>query len=202
MTQTTYPNGQVLTSSALTPVQIQAIFQSVVCTLLGIALNTPAANYAVRTAWQTYGAPAYGITDDIVSIQCTEDNGEYNKIRDSLIAQNNSTSVSVNFEYTRIWRVALSVRGPNSFDNVRLIKSGLLLDFIHDTLAASNLFLVTTLNNGVRVPELENGQWWERTDVAFQFNEQVNESIVIPNVASVEVTINTENGVQSDIVVT
>ena len=202
MTQTTYPNGQVLTSSALTIPQIQAIFQAVTCTMLGIDASTPQSNYGVRTAWQTQGAPAWTITDDIVFIECTEDDGEYNKIRDSLLTTNDNVSVTKNFEYTRIWRVMFVARGPNSFDNVRLIKSSLLLDFINDTLAASNLYLVTALGNGIRVPELVEGQWWERVDLAIQFYEQVNESIVIPSVASVEISTSDKNGVQSDIVVT
>ncbi len=159
-------------------------------------------NTMVRNSWQTQGAPAWGIADDIVSFQCTEEDNDYNKVRDALNVLNDGVSLIRQFEYTRVWRVALVVRGPNSLDNVRLIKSAIQLDFIHDILALLNLYLMPNLPNGIRVPELKDNQWWERVDIAFTFYEQVNESIVIPSVASVEISTSDKNGVQSDIVVT
>jgi hypothetical protein len=159
-------------------------------------------NTMVRNSWQTQGAPAWGVTDDIVSFQCTEEDNEYNKVRDALNVANDDVSLLRTMEYTRVWRVALVVRGPNSLDNVRLIKSSIQLDFIHAILAEFNLYLMPSVGNGVRVPELQDGQWWERVDISFQFYEQVNETIVIPSVASVPITTSNQNGVQSDIVVT
>jgi hypothetical protein len=63
----------------------------------------------------------------------------------------------------------------------------LLEDFPHDTLAGSNLYLVPDTTTPDRNPELFESQWWERWDWAAIFNEQVNESITIPKVATIQV---------------
>lgn len=256
-TITTFQNGQVLTSSALTDTQMDILFQllmnqifgvvanlQLICNLtinsnviatplisanigigfevigLGIPILTtiiditgqgnnylitlsneatlsgiqtlsfydPEYNTRVRVSWQQKGAPGFGITDDVLFIRCVLEPTSYN-VRDESwkVSSNDPTTVLKNREYTRQWRIAFVAYGPNGFDSVRLIRSMLLEDFPHDTLAASNLYLVPDTVTPDRNPELFEGEWWERIDWAAVFNEQVNETITIPNVASIPV---------------
>lgn len=161
----------------------------------------PAANTFCRIAWNTDGAPAWSVGQDVISIQCIEEEDNYNKIRDRWNTSNDSVSVTQNDEYTRAWRVSCVGRGPDAFDRIRIIKSALLQDFTHDILAAYNLYLVPELNASVRSPELFEGQWWEVTTWFSKFYEQVNETITVQSVESTEVIIENENGVVANFTV-
>ena len=258
MTTTTFQNGQVLTSSALTDKNLDAIFQLLCCQMLGlmagyqlpcsisdssnvittvlasaniangfqvagpnipddaviVGISTegsnlsiklsvtptanalemvtffdPSYNTRVRTSWQEKGAPAFGIEDDVLFIRCVLEPTNYN-IRDEswqVLEGTEGNLLSKNRTYTRQWRIAFVAYGPNACDSVRLIRSMLLEDFPHDTLAGSNLYLVPDTVTPDRSPELFESQWWERWDWAAIFNEQVNESITIPKVATIQV---------------
>jgi hypothetical protein len=264
MTTTTFQNGQVLTSSALTDSNLDAIFQLLCCKMLGLTAglqlscqlsdssNTitshllaanvkrgfqvsgpnipegavivgittegtnllielsvtptlnglqmlsffdPAYNTRVRTSWQEKGAPGFAIEDDTLFIRCVLEPTTYN-VRDeswSVLPGTEGTTLSKNRTYTRQWRIAFVAYGPNACDSVRLIRSMLLEDFPHDTLAGSNLYLVPDTVTPDRSPELYESQWWERWDWAAIFNEQVNESITIPKVATIPVIGSTSN---------
>jgi hypothetical protein len=255
MTTTTFQNGQVLTSSALTDKNVDAIFQLLCCQMLGltagfqmqcqlsklsnviatplvaaniangfeisgvnipegtvivgittegsnllIELSTtptqnsselitffdPAYNTRVKTSWQEKGAPGFGIEDDVLFIRCVLEPTNYN-IRDENLTVLSETTLSKNRIYTRQWRIAFVAYGPNAGNSLRLLRSMLLEDFPHDTLARSNLYLVPDTVTPDRNPELFESQWWERWDWAAIFNEQVNESITISKVASIQV---------------
>jgi len=204
MTTTIYPNGQVLTSNALTKDQFDLIFQSLTCDLLGLAVNDPARNTTVRIAWQVEGAPAWGITDDLVFVEALEEDGVYNKLRDMYPQSSGSPNyINVQFEYTRIWRVIFIARGPNSMDNIRLIKSGLLqAEFVYGTLSDSNLYLMPEIGNAIRAPELKQGRWWERTDLHVIVYEQINETLQTGTVKSIEIIGYDDKGQIFDITAT
>lgn len=199
---TTFPNGQVLTSTAITVDAMNSIMQPLLTGCLGILPDDPLAQSAVRIAWQTTGAPAFVIGQDILSLRCVEEDNDYDKVRDMAMQNANDTQMQISYEYTRVWRISLRFRGPNSFDRARLVRTALLLDWVHDTLAPNNLFVVPQLSAPVRGPELYVGQWWEVVDFSFLVYEQVNETIEINQVASVEVILNNNSGVVKDITVT
>jgi hypothetical protein len=202
MTVTVFPNGQVLTSSALTEAEINAIFQSLTCGMLGIPTGDPLNNTAVRIAWQQQGAPAWTIGTDVCSLRAVEEKNDYNLIRDLSYVTKSSTLVTKKYEYTRVWKISFTLRGPNAFDHARLIKSALLLDWTHDSLSASNLYLLTDLETPLRVPELFEGKWWEVVDYYALFNEQVNESLDINSVSSVPIEISNSDGIQINTIIT
>lgn len=265
-TTTTFQNGQVLTSSALTDTQVDTLFQMLMNQILGVVSNLqlpcnltnqsdvistplveaniadafqvsgdgvpalttivgisaqgnnflitlsnqatksgietlafydPASNTRVRISWPEKGAPGFGIEDDVLFIRCVLEPSTYN-IRDESwqLDPSDKTTVFKNRVYTRQWRIAFVAYGPNAFDSIRLIRSMLLEDFPHDTLAASNLYLVPDTVTPDRNPELFEGQWWERIDWAAVFNEQVNETITLPAVASIPIIGTTSAGKQ------
>lgn len=202
MTATRYPNGQTLESSALSVDGINRAVQPVFAQMLGIDPTIDQDAYSkVRISWQTEGQPAQGITDDILYLRCVETGSDYERMRNLLAAQNDSVSVSFNFSYTRTWTVFCVFYGPNSFDHARLVRSGIFIDYFWNLFAAKSLYACPATSNPVRVPELFEGQWWERTDFQIRFNEQVNETIIVPTAASAEILTYTEDGEFSDVTI-
>lgn len=195
----TVVNGITYTSTALTPSQLDTVFQSVTTQMLGIAPTDPQANFKVRLSWQTQGAPAYGINDDVVFIRCREIVTEYSTIRDQTWSMVDSVYAQRTRSYSRMWNVFFRARGPNSFDTVRLIKSMLLEDFVHDTLAQSQLYMITEMGTPVRVPELYEGQWWEQVDFNADFLEQVTETMTATTITGVEIIGQTDIGTTFDV---
>lgn len=167
-----------------------------------VYITNPLAGTLVRQAWPIQGAPAWGINDDLVFVRAIEVDNLYNKLRDELHAPNDDITIGVEYEYTRVWSVFWELRGPNSFDRARLLKSSLLLDYYCAMLASSNLYLMPSISNPVRMPELFEGQYWERTDLTTHYYEQVNESIAVGTIASIEVIVEDKTGILIDETIT
>ena len=162
----------------------------------------PLAYAKVRLDWPTGGQPAWAITDDVCFLKATEEDDAYNRVRDRVWTPQDSASVLAQDTYTRVWRVSWSFYGPTAFDNARLLKSTLLtVDFPSDTLQMSKLYLITDTQATTRSPELFQGQWWERTDFSIKLNELVEETLSVPTIASAEILLETERGVQADLTV-
>lgn len=168
--------------------------------MLGINPSSdPLAYSKVRLEWPTGGQPAFAITDDVAFLRTTEEDDQYNRIRDRQVTPHDSASLTTTDTYTRVWRVDWTCYGPTSFDNARLLKSGMLLDFSHGALAASNLYLVTDIPATTRAPELFQGQWWDRSDVHLRLNELVTETTTVASIATAEVRLYTVSGLVADL---
>jgi hypothetical protein len=198
---TTFPNGQILTSLALSPQAISNFWQTLTCAMLGIDTTTDELCYSkVRLEWPTSGQPAWKISEDVTFLKVTEEDDSYNRIRDRRYSPNGSTTVLSEDVYTRVWRVSWACYGPNSFDNARLIKSALMqLDYVTDQMAQVRLYLVTDIPATTRAPEKFQGQWWERTDLSIKVNEQVEESLTVPTIQSAQILLENEAGMVKEI---
>lgn len=164
-------------------------------------ITDPLAGSLVRQSWPTSGAPAYGINDNITFVRCTEVSNSYDRVKDEGYDVNDAVSGLLEIEYTRVWNVFCELRGPTAYQRGTILKSAMQLEFILALLAQANVYVVPDIAPPIRLPELFESKWWERADINIDFNEQVNESIVIPTVASVEVSVSNSNGVELDFVV-
>lgn len=209
-----------MSAPPVTPNLIQSLMQIVTMNILGLDPSAAASAQTVRVGWQAQGQPAQQITEDIIYIRCVEEDDEYNRIRDLEIADvlpEPATLVQLTSIYTRVWRTFWTIYGPSSFDNARAIRSALLTQNVHDMFLGAyntygqipsgeggfgggtvNIYLVTDMAAPRRVPELFDGQWWERVDFDCQFNEQVNETTTVNAVESTEVILETNTGVVRD----
>jgi hypothetical protein len=197
-TSTTYPNGQVLVSSALTVAQINTIFQPLICGALGI--NPP--DYAkVRDSWQTQGQPYTPRPgEDVCYFTCTLEDSDYAKTaRDRTFT--GAGPVTENWNYTRQWRIAFTLYGLNSLDHARQLHSAFFMDYFNDVLSLSNLYPLNDPPTPTRIPEQFNGEWWERADFHVLAYEAVAETIQDPIATSVEVKLITDNGLVADFTV-
>lgn len=199
-TTTTYPNGQVLISSALTVDQINKIIQPLTCGMIGLV----SPDYSkVRVEWQTRGQPSQNVQTDVCYINCVPQDGEYTKIRDLQLVQSaDNLPLMETWTYTREWRVHWCFYGPTSSDNARLVHSAMFMDYFNEQLNLSNLFPVSEFAMPTRVPEEFNAQWWERADFFCTMYEAVTETIQPGIATSVEVVVQDNVGVRADIIVT
>ena len=167
-----------------------------------LLFTNPVANTAVRTVWQQTGAPAWGITDDVAFVRCVEESSAFADFqRDQGITQTGQ-AVTLTREYTRVWSVSWDAYGPNAFDNLRLLKSALLLEVTSEPLSASNLYVETDVPLTHYVPELQDGQWWARATFTAKFYEQVTETIVNATDASLQIILVPPVGPEINIPVT
>jgi hypothetical protein len=193
MITTTYPNGQSLQSSALTVSQINTLLQSLTCGMVGVNPPDPS---QVRVDWPTEGQP---VTDspaeDVCYLRAVIVNDEYDKLRDLARANTDPSPVPVTYSwtYTRVWEISWIFYGPASLDRATALRSALFMDYFADQLSLSNLFPNPDNQAPTRVPENLNAQWWERSDFSCQMNEFVTETITVPAVVSVPVTVRSED---------
>jgi hypothetical protein len=195
----------------LTLQQMNVAMQQFTLTAIGIAYDPSNASdpaYSrVRVDWPTDGQPFGAITDDVAFISCTEEDDEYDRLRDVVDADvipvtGPITQVSRTTSYTRVWRVAWVIYGPNSFDGARSLRSALYTDSGQNQLAASEIYPVMDIAPAIRAPENFQGQWWERSDLHVFLNEAVQEVSILNAVASVEVQSFTAAGEFADQTVT
>jgi hypothetical protein len=190
MSSTTFPNGQVLTSTALTQTRTENAFQLLTTAILGKDTDP---NSAVRVSWPTGGAPGWEITDDVAFLKATISDDRVNRSRDRSQKNPVDSSLTETVTYLRVWKIDFLLYGPNSLDRATLIKSALLMDWTQTSLASSNLAIVLDVADPRRMPELFEGQWWERSDFSARFNELITETTTVPAIGSLKIDLYTED---------
>ena len=195
---TTYPNGQVLVSSALTQQQINVLLQMLTCGMLGINPPDP---MQVRVDWQPVGQPDVTRPSvDICYISVVTEDSDYSKIaRDRVLT--GSGPVTENWNYTRNWRIAWDLYGPNSTDRARQIHSALFMDYFETQLSLQNLYPLNDPPEPARTPVEHNLQYYDHTHFSVNMYEAVVETIQDSIATSVEVKVNTDNGLVADFTV-
>lgn len=187
-TTTTYPNGQVLTSTALTQQQINIIAQTLTCGMLGIIPVDPS---KVRVDWQPQGQPGVALpSQDICYITCVTEHVAYSEVRDRTAVGDSSAPVLETWVYTRGWRFTWQLEGTNSADRARQIHSAIIQsDYFYDQLALSKLYTVSDPHEPVRIPVEHNAQWYDSNQFSCTLYEEVTETIQTPTVSSVEIKV-------------
>ena len=192
MTTTTYPNGQVLTSTALTQQQMNVMLQALTCGMLGLPLPTtakPAGFTAVRIDWPVEGQPFVpNPQTDGCFLACVTEETTYNKVRNRTYSA--TGPVIETWTYTRGWRISWTLYGPNCVDRARQIWSAaVFMDYFADALSNNNLFVVTDPAEPTYLPENFNAQYWPRSDFAVSMYENVTETINVGQVTSAEIKL-------------
>lgn len=200
-TVTTWPDGSMLSSTALSDGVASQVMQALTAQALGIT-GTMNQQSQVRVAWQTQGQPFEDVSTDICYIFMIERGGEYDRQRNELFGTQTATQIPLIQTYTRIWECRWMFYGPNSFDHARLMRSAIFTDYFRWQLRPFSMYPVAPFDNPLRVPEVINGQWFNRSDMRGLIYEQVTETRTVNLVASVPVVVNDANGTLADIEVT
>jgi len=169
--------------------ELEDFIQNVTCKMLNLDMTKKENQGKVRISWPTDGAPAWKIEEDIVFLRITP-------IDDKLARQLNiiynpdegdNTSLKKKTGYTRVHKIDWTLYGPNSYDNADLIRYSIFdFDYMQE-FKSKNIFLITDVPMPNRLPELYNGQWWERTDFSAIFNESVIRESKTPYITSTDI---------------
>jgi hypothetical protein len=166
------------------------------------AVGPSASANFVRLEWPQQGAPFGNATDDVCYLGCFPQDDPYDKIRDEITTAGPGDVVTEEWNYTRAWRVHWTFYGPNAFDRAAALRSALFIEYFTDQLSLSNVFPVSAYSAPVRLPELINGQWFDRVDFECEMYENVSASIQDQTVISVEVIGKDDAGTIFDVTVT
>lgn len=182
-----------MADTILTLQQIENLFQNMTTVILGLDPSLPANQDKVRIAWPTTGSPAWKIKDDIAFIRVTQEDNSIARHQDILYKPNDNLSAVKEIGYTRVHKVDWTLYGPNSYNNADLIRYSIFSSDYTEQLKANNLFLITDISLPVRLPELYNGQWWNRTDFSATFNELVVRRTSVPYITDINWQIIKDN---------
>lgn len=171
--------------------EIEDFFYDVTCQMLGIDLFKKENQNKVRIAWTTEGAPGWKINEDIVFIRITPVDDKLARQQNILFNPDELDKAYAKKQtgYTRVHKINWTLYGPNSYDNADIIRN-LIFDYDYmKKFKTKNLFLITDVPMPVRLPELYNGQWWERTDFSATFNEAVIRENKVPYITSTDIRL-------------
>lgn len=179
----------------LTLRQIEDFFQNITSLMLGLDMTQQINQGKVRISWPTNDAPSWKINEDIVFLRITPIDDKQARTLNIIYDTNSLDNVNLNKEtgYTRVHKVDFTLYGPNSYDNADLIRYTLLEPNAYkDEFKSKNLFVIPDIPMPTRLPELYNGQWWDRTDFSANFNEAVIRKSLVPFIQSAEIKLVTE----------
>lgn len=196
-TVTNWPDGSSLSSTALTDGVASQVLQALTALALGIT-GVVNQQSQVRVAWQVQGQPFEDVNTDICYVFMVERGGEYDRQRSELPGTQTSTQIQLVQYYTRIWECRWMFYGPSSFDHARLVRSSIFTDWFRWQLQPFGLYAVAPFDSPVRIPDVVNGQWFNRSDMRGMFYEQVQEIRSVNIVASTEIVVNDASGTLAD----
>ena len=86
----------------------------------------------------------------------------------------NALNAAGNYDFMRneVFELAVSVYGPNAYENMRLIQDGFQVTQNLESLQLANMGLVNT-TAGIHAPELINERWFDRYDFSIFIRRQI-----------------------------
>lgn len=175
--------------------ELEDFFQEITCKMLNLDMTKKENQDKVRIAWPTVGAPSWKINEDIVFLRITPIDDKLARTLSIIYDTNSIDNINLNKEtgYTRVHKVDFTLYGPTSYDNADLIRYILLEpNSYKDEFKNKNLFVIPDIPMPTRLPELYNGQWWDRTDFSANFNEAVIRRSLVPFIESAEIKLITD----------
>lgn len=171
--------------------EIEDFFFKITCEMIGLDLSKKENQSKVRIAWPTGGAPSWGISEDVVFLRITPQDDKLAREQNIIYTENEDDKAYIKKQtgYTRVHKINWTLYGPNSYDNADIIRYSIFDYEYSKKLKNKKLFLITDVPMPVRLPELYNGQWWERTDFSATFNEAVIRENVEPFIRSADIRI-------------
>ena len=168
---------------------LEDFFQNLTVQILGLDPRALASQSRVRIEWPRNGAPAWKIDEDVAFLLVNFDDDPITRQMEVTYGTQDDANAARALNYTRVLRVSWICYGPNSFNDVNKIRTGLFLPQFAQQLRANDLALITDVPSPIRGPELFNGQWWERSSFYARFNEKITETSTVPYLQGSDVRI-------------
>lgn len=173
-----------MADTALTLAQTEDIFRGFTLNMLRLNPTDPNGS-RVRITYPPTGSPAWKRNDDVAFIAVTHADDAITQQVDISYSSSTTNTMIQSASYTRVIQVTWTFYGPNSYNDADIVRSGLY----RSPLLYSPLALVTNVPAAFRLPELFNGQWWERVTFSAKFNELVVRASDVNLINSADVQI-------------
>lgn len=161
----------------------------VIMGILGYPLNTTPP--PVRQTWQMYGAPDFKITDNVIFLQLMYESG--NDVARPLhsFMEDSGDDIKETKTQTRVLRLRLIAYGENGAENIYKIRTAIYGGI--KQLRQNGIYAIPSDDEPRYAPELFAGQWWERTEFDFLFNQYAEYENTVTTIEQVPITVNLNN---------
>lgn len=172
--------------------QIEDIFRIALCQIWNINPESKENQKRIRFPWGTHfknadTVPTWKKEEEVCFISVLPQDGSYNALSDIFYEPQKRDFIEVD-EHTDIHTVLFVNYGPHAYEYARDIRDGFKRERIREYLKRHDFFVVPPIQAIKRIPELINGQWWNRADIAVTFNEFVRREEIIKSIESVTIT--------------
>ena len=174
--------------------EMENMFRVAILSILKIDIDSIGAKKRIRFPWGSSffndngSAPSWQRDEDTCVIYELPRDGSYNRQRDIYYINDEESSDLIRVdEHTDIHSVMFANYGPNAYESARDIRDGLNLPDINEYFRKNNFYLVPDLPALQRVPELVNGQWWNRVDFTAVFYEYVRRESKVKTIEHVNI---------------
>ena len=168
----------------------------VIMGILGYPLDTTPP--PVRQTWQMYGEPDFKITDNVIFLQLMYESG--NDVARPLhyFAEDSGLNIKEIRTQTRVLRLRLIAYGNQGAENIYKIRTAIYGGITK--LRKKGIYVIPSDDEPRYAPELFAGQWWERTEFDFLFNQYAEYENTVTTIEQVPINtkLNTEASVISD----
>lgn len=171
--------------------EIEDIFRVLVLNIL--KLDPSKSHKRIRFPWGSdlkYSgntAPYWNRDDDVCTITLLPQDDSYNRNRDRKYIDKGGRDLIQVEEHTDVHHVLFANYGPNAYECARDIRDGLFREDVRRYLKQNNFSLVTDVPSILRIPELVNGEWWNRVDCSAVFNEYVRRETPINAIEEINI---------------
>ena len=172
------------------------LFWKVIMNILGAPLNSQPP--PVRQTWQRYGEPDFKITDNVIFMQLMYESG--NDVARPLhsFVEDYGEDIKETKTQTRVLRLRLIAYGENGTENIYKIRTAIYGGI--KKLRQNGIYAIPSDDEPRYAPELFAGQWWERTEFDFLFNQYAEYSNVVTTIEHVPINVklNGESAIITD----
>ena len=156
-----------------------------------------AASREIRFAWPTKGAPPWTVAENIAFIQILPEQDAYSQQKHVTNIHSTADTYFRQLETTGVWKINWIFYGPNSYPNAMSVSLQMFDPDVQLLLRQNSLFPLPNFDMPVRIPELFEGQWWERVDLTIKMNAQIRVTSTKPYFKTVHIDVEDEKGVTS-----
>lgn len=176
----------------LTKNELEELFYDYTLAILGIGFD-------IRRSWPTEGAPAFEVDNDVTFYKIYDVPSPMSVLREDNFSQEGSPEEgNMETTYTRTLQVNWTFYGPNSWNNIDVLRNKVFRQEFRNMLAVQNIYLIPDFDPPRRVPELFQSLWYERCDIMMRFNERITTNYPVNNIESVEIGIFNNIGKKAD----
>lgn len=161
------------------------LFWSVIMGILDYSLDTTPP--PVRQTWQMYGEPDFKITDNVIFLQLMYESG--NDVARPLhsFTEDYGDDIKETKTQTRVLRLRLIAYGANGAENIYQIRTKIYGGI--KELRQNGIYAIPSDDEPRYAPEYFAGQWWERTEFDFLFNQYAEYVNTVGTIEQVPVTV-------------